>query len=157
MDAQEKLGSINRKNHVTDEEFKQNTGNPNRYLVSEDLQSVIISSNPERDIKFTFSQRMNTQMVVDNYVLKKKKGPFYNGDVTVINWRCVKDTCQFTVVTHDGQIRDTLRQHNHEPQPELFIHKQARAKIRKSIETDSLSEDTPAADAVNNVVNFADK
>ena len=77
--------------------------------------------------------------------------------MTVINWRCVKDTCQFTVVTHDGQIRDTLRQHNHEPQPELYIHKQARAKIRKSIETDSLSEDTPAADAVNNVVNFADK
>jgi len=36
-----------------DEGLMSNTGNPNRHLVPEDLQSLIISCNPERDIKFT--------------------------------------------------------------------------------------------------------
>jgi len=97
-------------------------------------------------------------MVIDNFVLKKKKGPFYSGGMRVINWRCVKDAaCPYSLVTQEGQIKDMSRQHNHEPQPELYLHKQARAMIKESIAIDALREDTPAADAVNNVINEANE
>ena len=48
--------------------------NRNRFLVSEDLQQLILDANPGR-VKFTASQRLNTQLVLDEFVLKKKKGP----------------------------------------------------------------------------------
>ena len=48
--------------------------NRNLYLVPEDLQQLIIESNPGR-AKFTVSQRLNTQLVLDDYILKKKLGP----------------------------------------------------------------------------------
>ena len=48
--------------------------NRNLYLVPEDLQQLIVESNPGR-AKFTVSQRLNTQLVLDDYVLKKKLGP----------------------------------------------------------------------------------
>ena len=48
--------------------------NRNLYLVPEDLQQLIMESNPGR-AKFTVSQRLNTQLVLDDYVLKKKLGP----------------------------------------------------------------------------------
>jgi len=132
--------------------------NPNRHLVPEELQGLIISSNPDREIKFTFSQRMNTQMVVDDYILKKKKGPYITRGGRVINWKCVSDTCQYTAVTWEGQIQDTSRQHNHAAQPELYIKKQARVKIRENIVNDLSSafcEDRPVANVVNDVVSGA--
>ena len=48
--------------------------NRNRFLVSEELQQLILDANPGR-VKFTASQRLNTQLVLDEFVLKKKKGP----------------------------------------------------------------------------------
>ena len=48
--------------------------NRNRFPVSEDLQQLILEANPGR-VKFTASQRLNTQLVLDEFVLKKKKGP----------------------------------------------------------------------------------
>ena len=122
------------------------------YLVSTDLQNLIITSNPEKNIKFTLSQRSNTQMVIDNYLLKKKKGPFLSGGRMAINWKCVKDSCQYSMLTKDGQIMDTPRPHNHDAEPELYLHREARAKIKESIAKDaSLSEDTSAANAVKKV------
>ena len=144
--------------------------NPNRHLVPEDLQSLIISTNPNRSIKFTYSQRMNTQMVMDDYMLKKKKGPYVSRGGRIINWKCVNDSCQFTAVTWEvskvlsgrfkfteqlqGEIQDTARRHNHRPQPELYIKKQARLKIRENILSESLGcEDRPMSNLVNEVVN----
>ena len=129
--------------------------NPNRHLVPEDLQGLIIRNNPSRSIKFTMSQRMNTQMVVDDYVLKKKKGPYSTRGGRVINWKCVNDTCQYTAVTWEGEIQDTSRQHNHPAQPELYIKKQARVKIRENIvnEKIQMTEDRPMSNLVNEVVN----
>ena len=48
--------------------------NRNLYLVPEDLQQLIVESNPGR-AKFTVSQQLNTQLVLDDYILKKKLGP----------------------------------------------------------------------------------
>lgn len=135
--------------------------NPNRHLVTEDLQNLIINQNPDREIKFTLSQRQNTQMVVDDYVLKKKKGPYKARGGRVVNWKCVHDSCQYTAVTWEGQIQDTHRMHNHAAQPELYIKKQARVKIRENIANEiqmsSVSyDDRPVTSAVYEVVNEAD-
>ena len=132
--------------------------NPNKHLVPEDLQERIIKQNPNREIKFTLSQRMNTQMVVDDYLLKKKKGPLISRGGRVINWKCVNDSCQYTAVTWEGQLQDTSRHHNHAAQPELYIKKQARVKIRENIANEiQMSnvyyEDRPVSNVVQDVVN----
>jgi len=128
--------------------------NPNRHLVPEDLQMLIIRENPARGIKFTYSQRMNTQMVVDDYVLKKKKGPYLTRGGRVVNWKCTNDHCHYTAVTWEGQIQDTARHHNHHSQPELYVKKQARVKIRENIdrEISNLSNTAQEDNPVNNVV-----
>ena len=131
--------------------------------MTEDLQNLIINQNPDREIKFTLSQRQNTQMVVDDYVLKKKKGPYKARGGRVINWKCVHDSCQYTAVTWEGQIQDISRMHNHAPQPELYIKKQARVKIRENIANEIqmssgsvFYDDRPVTTAVYDVVNEAD-
>jgi len=132
--------------------------NPNRHLVPEDLQMLIYYQNPTRGIKFTYSQRMNTQMVVDDYVLKKKKGPYLTRGGRVVNWKCINDYCQYTAVTWEGQIQDTARQHNHPSQPELYVKKQARVKIRENMAqevSNVVQEDdnpNPVTNAVMDVV-----
>ena len=39
-----------------------------------------------RSVHFTKSQRDNVQLVLDDYILKKKKGPFMSRGMQVINW-----------------------------------------------------------------------
>jgi len=118
---------------LVDEEAETFPTNPNRHLVPEDLQRLIIQGNKGRSVKFTLSQRQNTQMVVDDYVLKKKKGPYSTRGRRVINWKCVNDVCPYTCVTCESQILEKSNYHNHPPQPELYVKKQARVKIRESI------------------------
>ena len=43
--------------------------------------------NPERLVKFTYSQRLNTQLVLDDFLLKKKKGPSWSRGMRKITWR----------------------------------------------------------------------
>jgi len=131
--------------------------NPNRHLVPEDLQMLIYYQNPTRGIKFTYSQRMNTQMVVDDFVLKKKKGPYLTRGGRVVNWKCINDSCQYTAVTWEGQIQDTARQHNHPSQPELYVKKQARVKVRENVAQEATNvvqgdKDNPVTNAVMDVV-----
>ena len=49
-----------------------NTVNSNS--VSTDPQQLILEANPGR-VKFTASQGLKTQVILDDFVLKKKKGP----------------------------------------------------------------------------------
>jgi len=130
--------------------------NPNRRLVPEDLQLLIQYQNPTRGIKFTSSQRMNTQMLLDDYVLKKKKGPYQMRGRRVINWRCVNDSCRFTVVTCEGDIQDSDRLHNHPSQPELYVKKQSRVKMRENMAQEVTivqgEKDNSVTNAVMNVV-----
>jgi len=129
--------------------------NPNRHLVPQDLQMKIILENPTRGIKFTYSQRMNTQMVVDDFVLKKKKGPYLTRGGRVVNWKCTNEQCHYTAVTWEGQIQDTARQHNHPRQPELYAKKQARVRIRENMVqevSNMVQEENPVTNVVMDVV-----
>ena len=57
-------------------------------------------------------------------------------------------------MTWEGEIQDTARTHNHPPQPELYVKKQARLKIRENILHESLGcEDRPMSNLVNEIVN----
>ena len=109
------------------------------HLVPEDLKQKIIECNPEHAIKFTLSQRDNTQMVIDNFLLKKKKGPLrcqINGrDQLRINWRCVIESCEFRLNTCDGMISISGQPHNHTPQPELVLKKEVRAHLKQGMDT----------------------
>jgi len=128
--------------------------NSNPHLVPEDLQNLISKQNSSRNIKFTLSQRMNTQMVVDDYLLKKKKGPYLTKGGRVVNWKCVHDSCQYTAVTMEGQIQDMARQHNHPSQPEDYLKKQVRAKIRENMTAVNVKVEAndPVTSAVMEVV-----
>jgi hypothetical protein len=96
---------------------------------------------------------MNTQMVVDDYVLKKKKGPYLTrGGGGVVNWKCIRH-----LSVHSCQIQDTARQHNHPSQPELYVKKQASVKIRENMahEISNIVQEVnpnPVTNAVMNVV-----
>ena len=110
------------------------------HLVPEDLKEKIISTNPQYDIKFILSQRHNTQMVIDGYILKKKKGPYVDRlNQRKINWKCVNDLCDYRVVTEEGGMKFTGSQHNHATQPDLIIKKEVRDHFRREIETLSKS------------------
>ena len=110
------------------------------HLVPDDLKEKIISSNPQYDIKFILSQRHNTQMVIDGYILKKKKGPYVDRlNQRKINWKCVNDLCDYRVVTEEGGMKFTGSQHNHATQPDLIIKKEVRDHFRREIETLSKS------------------
>jgi len=127
---------------------------PGSKLLPFDLRMLIVRENPTRGIKFSFIQRTITQMVVDDYMLKKMKGPCLTKGGRVVNWKCTNDHCQYTAVTWEGQLQDTARQHNHPRQPELYVKKQARVKIRENMGRDilNLSNTTQEEKPVNNVV-----
>ena len=57
----------------------------------------------------------------------------------------------------DGQIKDALRQHNHEAEPELYFQREARAKLIESIANGSLTEDRPANAIKDVFFNTADE
>jgi len=128
---------------TTDSESLQNPYTL-KHMVPNDLQKLLVDSNPHRGVKFTLSQRGNTQMSVDDFLLKKKKGPYEVKGMRVINWKCVKETCLFSLVTKEGMIgqgackfngKSKFRQdHNHSPDSSLFIRKQTRVKLRESLE-----------------------
>ena len=102
------------------------------HLVPVTLQNQIISSNPQHMIKFILSQRNNTQMVIDDFVLKKKKGPLQWRNMSKIYWACVIELCGYRCNTTDGHIEVT-GQHNHGPQPDLILKKEVRAHFKQEI------------------------
>ena len=103
-----------------------------KYPVSEELQQLIISENPGRNIIFIKSQRNNTQLVLDDFILKKKKGPLLQSGGLRISWRCVDDGCRFTATTWEGHLKSSGA-HSHPPQPELYIKKVVRSQLREDI------------------------
>jgi len=104
-----------------------------KHLVPDDLKQIIVASNPQHGVKFTMSQRGSDQILVDEYLLKKKKGPYLARNMRVINWRCVKDPCGFSMVTCEGRMKNR-GEHNHSPDSSLFIRQQTRTKLRESME-----------------------
>jgi len=131
--ASEFVTSVNSKRKLTD----GYTTTPKNPTVPKDLQNIIISSNPELNIKFTYSQRMNTQMVVAGFLLKKRRGPYTppTTGLRSISWKCVVDGCTYAAFTQEGNFREneSKRMHNHDQQPELFAVKEARLKLIKRL------------------------
>jgi len=109
------------------------SNNRNKFLVSDDLQALLVATNPGR-VKFTASQRLNTQLVVDDFVMKKKKGPHFRQGRRVVNWKCTKTGCPYVVNTLEGRLQEGKRTHNHSPEPDLYVNKQARVKLRESVQ-----------------------
>ena len=101
--------------------------NRNKYLVSQQLQELLISHNPGQSIRFVSSQRQNTQMVLNGFLLKKKKGPTPTKNGAVIHWRCTSDSCRFTLHTIDAAIKPMRHMHNHTPPTALVLKRIAAA------------------------------
>merc|ERR1719186_1708235 len=118
----------------TNTKDRQSNGGP-KHKVTEDLQSLIISNNPQNNIQFTYSQRMNTQMEVSGYLLKKKRGPYTaSSGLRTINWKCEVGGCPYSALTLEGTLKENrAKQHNHEKKPELFAKKEAKYKLFKKI------------------------
>ena len=127
--------------------------NPNLHLVPEDLKYLIVTTNPEREIRFLHSQRLNDQMVVDDYVMKKKKGPYVSRKgARVIAWRCVKPACTYRCLSTEGELKDKDRLHNHGPEPEEVARRQAYFRV-KALASTKNGEVLPSSRLVREVVN----
>ena len=48
--------------------------------------------------------------------------------------------CQFGLTTIDGHLEDSGRVHNHLPQPELYVRKQAYYRVKEDLALGTLIE-----------------
>jgi len=104
-----------------------------KHQVPEDLQTLIISSNPQHNIKFTFSQRRNTQMIVSGYLMNKRRSyTAASSGQRSISWKCRIAGCPYYALTVEGTFKDN-ELHNHEKEPGLFAKTEARAQLIKQI------------------------
>jgi hypothetical protein len=104
-----------------------------RHLVPEDLQRVIIETNPGRLLMFTYSQRLNTQLMLDHFLLKKKKGPMVSSSgERVIAWRCTDPACSYTVTSREGRLEGEAH-HSHPARPELYAKAHTRFQIKQEL------------------------
>jgi len=104
------------------------------HCLPDDLQSLIIFMNPEHDIKFTLSSRMNTQISVSGFLLKKKRLYRTNTGLRSVSWKCVVRGCPYHALTVEGRLKHSdLEIHNHQKVPELFKKKEARLSLIQNI------------------------
>lgn len=88
-------------------------------------------------------------IVLDNNLLKKKKGPIQRQKGLTINWKCVTQNCYFCATTVDDYVEHSNGSHNHEPNIELFHKREGRVLLKES----AAGSDVPLASVVLNVVN----
>merc|ERR1712126_85686 len=119
--------------------------------MGEDLQREIIVRNPERLVKFTYSQRLNTQLVLDDFLLKKKKGPSWSRGMRKITWRCVEPGCLYSLVTKEGEIHLEGR-HYHPSRPDRYARAHARFLIRQDMAAGESSGSLKSSQVVAKVV-----
>ena len=122
--------------------------NKTRNPVPENIKVALAENNVDRGIKFTLSHLMNDQMLLDNYLLKKNKGPIDRKKGVTINWQCVSQNCYFRATTVDADIEKTNGNHNHDPNVELFIKREGRLKLKEAVAV----SDAPLASVVMNVI-----
>lgn len=122
--------------------------NKTRNPVPEYLKVALAEKNVDRGVKFTLSHLMNDQMLLDNYLLKKNKGPIERKKGMTINWQCVSQNCYFRATTVDADLEKTNGGHNHDPNMELFIKREGRLRLKEAV----AASDAPLASVVMNVV-----
>ena len=76
-------------------------------------------------MRFTYSQRLNTQLMVDGHMLRKKKGPEWRGGEGRVGGRCGEGGCSYTLTTLGGRIVQEGA-HSHPPHPERYARAHAR-------------------------------
>lgn len=103
--------------------FMSRALNRNKYLVSQDLKHTIITTNPHHHIDFVNSQRRNTQMVLNGFLLKKTKGPNMTRAGRAVHWRCAKDGCRYTAHTVEGRLNIGKAIHDHPIPFDLVLSK----------------------------------
>ena len=101
--------------------------------VPDDLKQKIITSNPNQSIEFIYSQRMNDQMVLNSYILKKKKGPIVKNNKRRMYWMCIAAGCPVRVTSMEGQLTYAFRGHNHLPEHADVLRRKHKAKLRGKI------------------------
>jgi hypothetical protein len=113
-----------------------------KYPMPEDLQSLIIEMNPGRRARFTLSMRDVPELVLDDYVMKKKKGPWLNrSGGRAVAWKCTEPGCPYICSTLEGRVRESgdqgFRRHNHPPDYDALVRKEAKALMRKNMTSDT--------------------
>ena len=96
-------------------------------------------------------------MMMDEFLLKKKKGPFFSKGGRSINWRCVNAECSYSMNTWEGEIHEVGRTHNHESQPDLCIKKQIVAKLKENIDINDMNNEGEKISASTLVNDFAEE
>ena len=128
--------------HVEMKSDRQTLKNGTLYPVPEDLKNLIIRNNPECGIRFTLSQRFNDQMIIDGFILKKKRGPtlaktgFRNNtqNERLVNWKCSKSGCLYFLVTFEGRIKSIRGVHDHARMEEEYVKKEARLRLKMDMD-----------------------
>ena len=123
--------------------------NKTKHPVPDYIKEGLQRNNPERGIKFTLSHMMNDQMLLDNNLLKKKKGPIERVKGLTINWRCVTQNCFFCATTVDCDVEHTNGVHNHDTNVEAFYKREGRIQLKEAVS----ASDVPLASVVLNVIN----
>ena len=96
-----------------------------RHPLPEDLQRLIVATNPGRRVRFTMSQRMAPELVVEEFVMKRKKGPVMNQWLggRCVSWKCTEPGCPYICRTLEGHITSEVTGHNHPPDPEALVRR----------------------------------
>ena len=126
--------------------------NKTRHPVPDYLKDVLVEKNQDRGLKFTLSNLMNDQMLLDNNLLKKNKGPIERKKGLTINWHCITNNCYFRATTVDDDVERENGSHNHDPNKEEFVKREGRVKLKEAV---TLS-DAPLASVVLNVIAATD-
>ena len=112
-----------------------------KHSLPDNLQDLIMETNIGRRVKFTTSQRLAPELVVEEYVMKKKLGPFihYLGG-RAVSWKCTHSGCPYVCTTLEGRIIDEDVGHNHPADTGVLIRKEVQALIREQMtsETDHM-------------------
>lgn len=99
------------------------------HLVPEELLKLIISSNPIAGYQVHLQPEAYTQLVMDDSIMKKKKGPYMSKGGRTCCWKCSHDFAPMGELL-GGAIQDS-KQHNSPTAWELYQEKQARFKLRE--------------------------
>ena len=108
-----------------------------KYLVPEELKNLIKMCNPQQNIEFVLSQRQNTQMILNNFLLRKRKGPMNQFRGRTIHWTCSQEGCSFTCTSVEGRLTNSRYTHNHTPQREQ-VRKRLAARSQVKFEASFL-------------------
>ena len=84
------------------------------------------------------SQRMAPELVVEEYVMKRKQGPFRTRllGARSVTWKCTEPGCPYTCRTLEGSIAGETHRHNHPPNKEALVRKEARALMKLAMTSD---------------------